>query len=143
MYDKLFLALIDSSSVHAEASRRAFSSVGLTEGQPKVLYILNLRDGLMQKELAALCGVRESTLTVLLGKIEEKGLVRRTRSLTQGGKFTCLVYLTDEGRRAAKEVETQVERLEEIGFRGFSPEERFRLLEMLSRVTDNLRNAKN
>lgn len=139
MYEKLFLALIDSSSAHAEASRKIFSTLALSEGQPKILYILRRQDGLMQKNLAALCGIRESTLTTLLSKLDEKGLVRRERKLTTTGKSSFAVFLTEEGRKIAERLEQEVERLEECSFRGFSREERETLLSMLSRITHNLR----
>lgn len=139
MYDKLFLALMGASAAHGEVSRRAFARMGLTEGQPKVLYILRRGDGLMQKELARLCGVRESTLTVLLRSCEDRGLIRRERQATLSGKSALFVTLTDEGRRTADTLEEAVESMEELGFRGFSAQERRTLLEMLSKVTKNLK----
>ncbi len=139
MYDKLFLALMGASAAHGEVSRRAFARMGLTEGQPKILYILRRGDGLMQKELAALCGVRESTLTVLLRSCEDRGLIRRERQATLSGKSALYVTLTDEGKRVADALEEAVESMEELGFRGFSAQERQALLEMLSKVTRNLK----
>lgn len=139
MYDKLFLALLESSSAHAEASRAVFSVLGLSAGQPKVLYILRRTGGIVQKELAALCNVKESTLTVLLGKIERAGLVRRERRRTAGGKSSVVVSLTEEGAAMAERLEDEVEALEARGFSGFSREEREALLSMLARVTRNLK----
>lgn len=139
MYDKLFLALMGSSAAHGEVSRRAFARMGLSEGQPKVLYILRRGDGLMQKDLAEKCGVRESTLTVLLRTCEARGLIRRERRATAAGKSALRVTLTDEGRRTADALEETVESLEEQGFRGFTAQERRDLLEMLTKVTNNLK----
>lgn len=138
MYDKLFLALLGSSSAHAEASRKVFASLGLSEGQPKILYVLRRCNGIMQKELAALCNVKASTLTVMLDKIEKKGLVRRKRALAPSGKSSFLVFLTKEGSALAEKLEQEVETLETRGFEKFSPEERETLLSMLGRVTQNL-----
>lgn len=139
MYDKLFLALMGASAAHAEASRAGFAKLGLTEGQPKILYILRRGDGLVQKQLADLCGVTQPTLSVLLEKAERKGLIRRERCSATGCKTAIRVFLTEEGRRAADELEAFVEGLEEQGFSGFSPEERAEFLEKLCKITENIR----
>lgn len=139
MYDKLFLALIGSSSAHAEASRKVFASLGLTEGQPKVLYILRRTGEVTQKQLAALCGVRDPTMTVMLEKIEKMQLIRRKRVLTEAGKSAVSVSLTEEGRALAERLECEVEALEARGFCGFTPVEREELLSLLSRVTQNMK----
>lgn len=72
VHDKLFLALLGASSAHADASRKAFAELNLTEAQPKILYILRRTDGIVQKELAGICNIRPSTLTVMLSKMENK-----------------------------------------------------------------------
>lgn len=139
MYQKLFLALLGSSSAHADASRRVFSDLGLSEGQPKILYILRQTGGLMQKILAKQCGIKESTLTVALSKMEASGLIRRERAVTEKGKASYRVFLTEKGSEMAIRLETEIERLEACGLRGFSKEEQSVLLAMLSRVTQNLK----
>lgn len=85
--DKIFLALLAASSAHAEASRKAFTAMGLTEGQPKVLYILNRQDGYVQKDLAEFCGIRQSTLTVLLSKMEKQNFIKKNPVMYQGGNM--------------------------------------------------------
>lgn len=138
-YDKLFLALMGASSAHADASRKEFVKLGLTEGQPKILYILRRGEGLVQKELAELCGVRQPTLTSLLSRMEEKKLTYRERCLVSGGKNAYRVYLTEAGRAMADRLEQVVEGLEDKGFSDFSEEERENLLYLLGRVEKNMR----
>ncbi len=142
MYDKLFLALMGASAAHAEASRAVFADLGLTAGQPKVLYILRRTGGIVQKDLAALCGVSQPTLSVLLGKMERDGLVRRERVASEGCRTAIRVLFTEKGREVAERLEEAVERLESVGFDGFSDENRKTLLEMLCRVTENIRENK-
>ncbi|MBE5921950.1 MAG: MarR family transcriptional regulator [Lachnospiraceae bacterium] len=138
-HEKLFLALLGASSAHAEASRNAFATLGVTEGQPKILYILRRQDGYVQKELAEICGVRQSTLAVLLMKMEEQNFIRREVDYISGGKRAYRIFLTDKGRVQADEIELIVEALEEKSFFGFSQEEKENLLTLLSRAEENIR----
>lgn len=139
LHDKLFLALLGASSAHAEASREAFAALGLTEGQPKILYILKRQDGHVQKELASICGIRQSTLTVLLARMEELNYIRRETCYVSGRKRAYKIYLTDEGRKKAEMLENVVEELEEMSFRGFSMEDRKNILIMLSKIEENMK----
>lgn len=139
VHQKLFLALLGASSAHAESSRKEFTALGLTEGQPKILYILLSHDGVVQKDLAEICGIRQSTLTVLLGKLEKQGYIYKEVCYVSGRKRAYEIYLTEQGREMAKKLNAVVEELESKSFVGFSEEERIRLLEMLARVEENLK----
>mgnify|MGYP002529435060 CR=1 FL=1 len=60
---------------------------GLTLGQPKVLDYLKNHDGASQKEIAAGCFIEAGSLTSILNRMEEKGLIQtetvgRTRHYT-------------------------------------------------------------
>lgn len=138
MSDKFFLALIKTQAAHAQLSRERFQELGLTEGQPKILYRLNRQDGYVQKELAKVCGIKQSTLTVLLGKLEERNFIMKKTAFVSGGKRAYRIYLTDEGKEMAQSVDEIVEELEEKSFSGFSGEEREKLLELLGRAESNL-----
>ncbi|WP_160675874.1 MarR family transcriptional regulator [Clostridium sp. C8-1-8] len=137
-HEKLFLALLGSSSAHAEASRKAFNALGLTEGQPKILYILQNQDGQVQKELAAVCGIKQSTLAVLLGKMEKQNLIYKEVCYVSGMKRAYKIFLTEKGRDIAEHLYKVVEELEEKSFAGFSPEEKATLLSLLSKVEYNM-----
>ena len=139
MSEKFFLKLLGVSSAHAEMSRVAFGKLGLTEGQPKILYILRRQDGHVQKELADFCGVRQSTLTVLLTKLEQQGWIERRSCYVSGNKRAYRIFLTEEGRRVADALEELVEELERKCFVGFSEEETALLLMLLDRVERNIR----
>lgn len=139
MQEKLFLALMDTYAAHAEASRREFQKLDLTEGQPKILYILRKQDGQVQKDLAKICKVKQPTLTVLLQKLENIGLIRKESCTVSGGKYANRIFLTEEGREKAEQLEEVVEELEKRGLKDFSPEESRWLLSMLGKVAENMR----
>ena len=67
MREAFLLKLLETSSAHRQKSREWFQKQELTDGQPKILYILYIKDGHTQKELASMCKVSESTLTAMLG----------------------------------------------------------------------------
>ncbi len=138
MQEKLFLALLEASSAHAERSRLMFQKFDLTEGQPKILYILKRGDGFVQKELAVICGIKQSTLTVLLEKLEKKKYIRKEVSHVSGGKRAFRIYLTDEGKQMAENIENIVEELETESFKGLDNKERKMLLKLLGKVSKNL-----
>lgn len=141
LHNKLFLALLGASSAHADASRTAFAQLGLTEAQPKILYILKRTGGIVQKELAQVCNIRQSTLTVLLSKMESQDYIYKEICYVSGKKRAYKIYLTRKGKEKADELENVVETLENKGFKGFSEEEKKSLLIMLGRVEENMRNA--
>jgi MarR family transcriptional regulator, transcriptional regulator for hemolysin len=65
----------------AHALRKAFSrraaSLGVTGAQWKVLFKLNLRPGLRQTELADMLDIEPITLSRIIDRLQEAGLVER------------------------------------------------------------------
>lgn len=141
LYNKLFLALLGASSAHADASRTAFASLGLTEAQPKILYILNRADGIVQKELAELCNIRPSTLTVILSKMEDQNYIYKKTCYVSGRKRAYKVYLTAKGKETATQLEYTIEKLENKGFKGFTEEEKQAVLKLLGRIETNMQGS--
>ena len=136
-YDKLFMALLGASAAHGEASRQIFKDYGLTESQPKILYILDFNEGIIQKDFAQLCSIKPSTMTVQLTRLEKEGLIRREICYVSGGKKAYKIYLTQRGKEIADSLIERIDKLEEICFRGFTEDERNQLLSLLERVETN------
>lgn len=109
---------------------------GLTAGQPKVLDYLGLHDGSVQKDIALGCQIDPATLTGLLNRMEEKGLIQRR---TEDGNRRCLhVYLTQLGWEKQREVRRTLEQLEQRVLSGLDEKQRAYLLEGLLRVCREL-----
>lgn len=136
---KVFWELMRASAAHRDESRKGFHELQLSDGQPKVLYILKYNDGCVQNKLAEKCSLKPSTMTVLLDKMERDGYIRKSRTHVSGGKSAKVIHLTDFGRQRADDVFALTESLEEKSFRGFSDEEKETLFELLDRVTNNLK----
>ena len=129
---------METTAAHAARSREGFQKLGLTEGQPKILYILMRRDGCIQKELAECCRIMPSTLTVMLSKLESKGYIHKESMLVSGGKHAYRVWLTEKGWEIAGKVDDLVETLEARTFQGFTEKEKEEMFELLGRAADNL-----
>lgn len=138
MRTPLHVALIAASGAHRKRSLGEFAALGLSEGQPKVLAHLLWEEGIPQKELAKRCGVEPATMTVLLRRMKERGLVRKEQVRVSGGKRAFQVYLTARGREVGEKAMEIIRRLEEESCRGFTGEEKDQLLSLLDRVAKNL-----
>ena len=101
-------------------------------GQARVLSILAMQDGMNQKDLAFLLGIRPQTLGEMLRKLEERGLVERKKSESDARAIE--VTLTDEGRARAAEIAERRKLAAADLFAALSDEEK----EQLSNILDKL-----
>ena len=118
------------------AMRTRTRKCGLMPGQPKVLEHLALHDGCTQKEIARSCVMDKSTVTSVLGRMEEAGLIER-RSKT-GDRRVVAVFLTEKGRSAASDVLDCRSEVDDIAWQGLDIDERRRLSHLLDQVIWNL-----
>ena len=109
---------------------------GLTAGQPKVLDYLGLHDGSVQKSIAAGCQIDPATLTGLLNRMEEKGLIRRCNK--QGDRRSLHVYLTDQGREKQREVRQTLERQTQTVLAKLDETQRAQLLDSLFQICSSM-----
>lgn len=109
---------------------------GLTAGQPKVLDYLGLHDGSVQKSIAAGCQIDPATLTGLLNRMEEKGLIRRCNE--QGDRRSLHVYLTDQGREKQREVRQTLERQTQTVLAKLDETQRAQLLDILFQICSSM-----
>ena len=77
-----------------------------SRGQGRVLALLKAKPRTTQRELSYLLDMRPQSLSELLGKLEEKGLVSREKS-DQDARVT-IVTLTDAGAAAAPDLDAEV-----------------------------------
>ena len=138
MRDIFFLTIMDTQNAHWQRSKKGFHELGLTDGQPKVLYILRKHEGCVQKELAEMCDIKPSSMTLLLDGLANKGLIERVRVVGPNGKRAYRIYLTLKGKEIANKVYFLMETIEDECFEGISDEERGQLFDLLRRVRENL-----
>ena len=99
---------------------------GLTIGQPKILDYLKEHDGSNQKEIARACFLEAGSLTTILNKMEEKGLIERR--MLNGNRRSFHIFMTEEGKRKQQMVDKAFKEIEQKALSGILEEEYERFL---------------
>lgn len=114
-------------------------STDLTLGQPKVLDYLKDHDGVSQKEIASGCHIEPGSLTSILNRMEQKGLIER-RSLN-GNRRTSYVFLTAYGVECRDLVDQKFCEIEKEAFRGITEQQENEFLKVFDQIYQNLYDA--
>ncbi len=114
----------------------ALKDTGLTMGQPKILDYLKDHDGAGQKEIAAGCHIEAPSLTSVLSRMEEKGLIERR--MLNGNRRSLHVFITHKGREYLPVMESAFAELESRAFQGISKKDRDSFMETFARIYENL-----
>ena len=91
----------DGEATHGYGNHKCHGGSG-RHGQNRVLAVLVLSDGMSQKDLAYILGIRPQSLSEALDKLEESKLVERRQN--ENDKRIMNVYLTEAGRIRASKV---------------------------------------
>ena len=113
---------------------------GLTLGQPKVLDYLKDHDGVSQKEIAAGCLIEAGSLTSILNRMEEKGLIER--KMLNGNRRTFHIFMTESGKKNQKLVEEAFKNIEKTALNGISVEEQKLFMDIFCQIYRNLADMK-
>jgi len=133
---KLGYQLFLVSRAHHNQASRMFGEIGLFRGQPQVLFKLGEAEGLTQSELAEKLELTAATLTNLLTRMEQSGLIaRRTDEMDSR---CSRIFLTDNGRNKLAQAVAQTQKMDAVAFAGFNLEEQEQLNDYLERIHQNL-----
>lgn len=114
-----------------------FGREGMADRRPsmareRLLRMIGEEEGISQKQLAHLFGIRPQSLSELLGKLEKDGYIARHQN--ENDKREILVYLTDQGRIRSEEVEKErSDRMEQM-FSALTEEEKETLITLLNKL---------
>ena len=101
-----------------------------------ILIRLSEKDGLTQKELAQDTYFEQSNLTLMLDKLEQKGLV--IRSPKENDRRAYLIKITPEGETLIPALVEMGEQIMEKAFQGIPPEKKAEFSRFLELIYDNL-----
>ena len=111
----------------------SIADIKVTPGEFSLLAMLDVNPGISQVDLAAVYKLDKSTLSLAVGRLVKRGLVRRTRS-REDERYYAL-WLLRPGRlllqRMRERVEAQEQTMDAVLRRG----ERQHLLDMLQRIS--------
>ena len=115
----------------AEADIDAFNGA-----QGRILYVLWQGDGLTISQLSAQTSLANTTLTSMLDRMEQSGLIVRTPSSTD--RRALLICLTDKARALREDYDRISQRMNDLYYLGFTEEEVRQLESYLQRILNNL-----
>ena len=128
--------LAQVSQVFRSVSDAFTDQVDIPRGQAGVLCVVAKQDGLTQSEIADQLSVQGATVTHMLQRLEEAGLVRRRRDPEDNRLVR--VYLTEAGCQKERSINEQFGNLQALIFTGISEEERVILRRWLHQIILNI-----
>lgn len=139
MDDSLHYLIMANQMLVQRGLLERLKETGLTIGQPKVLDYLKEHDGSNQKEIARVCFLEAGSLTSILNRMEEKGLVERR--MLNGNRRSFHVFLTENGKKNQELVEEMFAEIEKDALDGISSEEFETFMEVYRKIYGNLLQA--
>jgi len=128
--------LAQVSQIFRSVSDAFTDQVDIPRGQATVLCVVAKQDGLTQSEIAGQLSVQGATVTNMLQRLEEAGLVNRSRDPEDNRLVR--VYLTEAGRQKERSINEQFGNMQELIFKGINDEERALLLRLLQQIILNI-----
>ena len=128
--------LAQFAQAYRSLSDALMDQITLHRSQAMVLCKLFIQDGMNQTEIAQQLSVQGATVTDMLQRMEEAGLVSRRRDLDDNRQVR--VYLTGDGRKKERFIMEQFSKPEAAIFENFNENERILLRQFLNRALDNM-----
>ena len=104
--------------------------------QSRLLLLIAESDGVIQRDLAEEMDVRPSSMTEMLARMEQLGLICRKQD--EKDQRVMHIFLTEQGKTAADESKKANERLTEKLFEGLTEEEVDDMLRLTEKLTASL-----
>ena len=105
--------------------------------QGKILYVLWQKDHISIVELSTLVGLAKTTLTSMLDRMEENGLIKRVPDANDRRK--CILILTERAKNLKEKYEQVSQSMNDIYYQGFCEEEIVEFEQYLQRVLSNIK----
>jgi DNA-binding MarR family transcriptional regulator len=128
--------LAQFSQTFRSASDTFSDQANVPRGQATVLCVIASQDGLTQSEIAERLSVQGATVTTMLQKLEEAGLVTRRRD--PDDNRLVRVYLTEAGLEKEHAINAQFGNMQAVAFKGISDAERALLCQWMQRIIENI-----
>jgi len=134
--DRLAHVIKDTARAMARGLQIRLAEHGVSLGHWPFLRILWEREGLTQRALSELAGLREPTAFIALRAMEKLGYITR-RKLPDNARNIC-VFLTPKGRALQKTLIPLAEDLHEVAIRNIAPRTLTQFRKTLLVIIDNL-----
>lgn len=141
MDDTLHYLIMANQMLVQKALLEQLKDTGLTIGQPKILDYLKDHDGSNQKEIARVCFLEAGSLTIILNKMEEKGLIERR--ILNGNRRSFHIFLTEEGKKKQQLVADAFLEIEKKALSNISEKEYEQFISVYQKIYSNLQSKTN
>lgn len=104
--------------------------------QGRILYVLWQEDGIPIKAISEKCGLAITSLTTMMERMDNQGLIRRVQA--DNDKRKTLLYLTEKAHSLKDEYDAVSDQMSKIYYAGFEEEEVQQFERCLDRIRKNL-----
>ncbi|MDO5516090.1 MAG: MarR family transcriptional regulator [Clostridium sp.] len=111
---------------------------GIYPGQPELLLLIHYNEGIIQKELSSMNSTNESTIAIMLKKMEQGGYIERR--VNAKDKRALEVHLTEKGRDLVDICEKCLCEIRDEIFQNFTDEDYNEILRFLNKLQENVKN---
>ncbi len=136
MDDSLHYLIMANQMLVQKALLERLKDTGLTIGQPKILDYLKEHDGSNQKEIAKACFLEAGSLTIILNKMEEKGLIERR--MLNGNRRSFHIFLTAAGKEKQQLVDRAFCEIEKEAISDIPEKDLEQFMAVYSKIYSNL-----
>ncbi|MEI0524765.1 MarR family transcriptional regulator [Brachyspira murdochii] len=126
-----------ANSMFARKVMYEANKIGLTSGQPKVLYFLSKFKEADQKTIANYLEIEPSTVGSILLGMEKSGLIERKQR--EGNRRSLYVSLTEKGVEVSNNMEKIFEDAENIATDRLSEKDKEKLKKLLIEMCNSLK----
>ena len=116
-------------------SRTGFDTLNGAQG--RILYVLWQQDGISMGDLSQKSGLAKTTLTSMLDRMEQSGLLLRVPDKFDRRK--TLITLTEHTRSLNKKYECVSDDMSKVYYKGFSDQDIDTFENFLKRILENLK----
>ena len=121
---------------HRARAAELLAPLGLSTGQEALLLELSHSGAAIQAQLSNALGCEPPSVTVMIRKLEDRGLIRRSPS--PADKRATLVELTDDGRTLVEELGVVWRQLADETISGLDEATASKLPDLLMTLTGNI-----
>ena len=144
MLASVFLSGCNTKPTETETSETETTTEATTEPgveefngpQGRILYVLWQKDEVPIVELSQKTGLAKNTLTAMLGRMEDSGLIMRKAA--ESDKRQSLISLTDKARDLQGKYDEVSQKMNEVFYKDFTQKEVTELDQYLDRILGNL-----
>ena len=129
--------LMKANSMFARKIMYEANKIGLTSGQPKVLYFLSRFKEADQKTIANYLEIEPATVGSILLGMEKSGLIERKQR--EGNRRSLYVSLTEKGIEVSNNMEKIFEDTENIAADKLSEKDKEKLKKLLIEMCNSLK----